>query len=378
MMDSANGRLKDHVYTALGSFMKCATIGPILLSCFLAWTSSTLADETKMPGPVIIGDADKPTDFFTLIVLPDTQGYADTRHRETQKHWPGIGDQRFCFFKQTEWIKKNHRARNITLVAHVGDITQTEDDDEWEIADTAFKTIDPVVPYVLCSGNHDMGYSPELRKTCQSRASQFSRYFAPSRFTQNPLYGSHFALEKQIHFREAGKTENYYLYFRAGGMDFLVLTLEFKPRDEALVWANQVAKQHPDHRIIVVTHGYLTKKSRHSESDGYPIKGNSGLAIWEKFVSCHSNIFLVLSGHAGESHLTSEGNQGNAVHQIQSDYWYFDLPRIKAGSGFLRILTFHPDEDRIDVETYSPVLDELLIRSSSRFSLPYSMKKGGD
>ncbi|MDC0302572.1 metallophosphoesterase [bacterium] len=338
------------------------------------WTASTFADELKSPAPA----ASKTADFFTLIVLPDTQGYADTRHLETQKHWPGIGDQRSCFFEQTEWIKKHHRARNITLVAHVGDITQTDYDDEWEIADTAFKTIDQHVPYVLCSGNHDMGYSPMLRKTCQSRESQFSRYFPPSRFTKNPLYHSHFTPEKQVHFFEDGKTENYYLYFRAGGMDFLVLTLEFKPRDEALVWANDMAKQHPDHRIVVVTHGYLTKEGRLSEFDGYPIKGNPGQAIWEKFVSRHSNIFLVLSGHAGESRLTSKGSHGNTVHQIQSDYWYFDLPRIKAGSGFLRILTFRPDEDRIEVETYSPVLDEFLIRPSSKFSLPYAMGKKGD
>ena len=376
-MGGAEGSLENSGCTVPGSLLKCSILRLILILSFLVWTSSCSADESKTPRPLVAGDADNPKDFFTLVVLPDTQGYADTRHRETQKHWPDIGDQRACFFKQTEWIKKNHRARNVALVAHVGDITQTEHDDEWEIADAAFKTLDPVVPYVLCSGNHDMGYSPKLRKTCQSRGSQFSRYFAPSRFTRNPLYGPLFALEKQVHFRETGKTENYYLYFRAGGMDFLVLTLEFKPRDEALVWASQVAKQHPDHRIVVVTHGYLTKKGRHSESDGYPIKGNSGKAIWEKFVSLHSNIFLVLSGHAGESRLTSKGSHGNAVHQIQSDYWYFDLPRIKAGSGFLRILTFRPDEDIIEVETYSPVLDEFLNRPSSKFLLPYSMKGGG-
>ena len=48
-------------------------------------------------------------------------------------------------------------------------------------------------------------------------------------------------------------------------MKFLVLTLEFKPRDEALAWANRVAGQHADHRIIVVTHGYLTKDGRRAD-----------------------------------------------------------------------------------------------------------------
>jgi hypothetical protein len=73
------------------------------------------------------------SDSFTLIVLPDTQGYADIRHKETQKHWPDIGDQRSCFFTQTAWIKKNRQKLNIVMVAHVGDITQTDHDEEWKI-----------------------------------------------------------------------------------------------------------------------------------------------------------------------------------------------------------------------------------------------------
>lgn len=314
------------------------------------------------------------SDPFTLIVLPDTQGYADIRHKETQRHWRGIGDQRACFFKQTEWIKTNKEKMNISMAIHVGDITQTEHEDEWKIADRAFKTIDDHVPYLLCSGNHDMGYSPVDRKTSHSRSSHFSTYFPPSRFTKNPLYDSHFDKEKGRHFRKEGEIENYYLFLKAGGMKFLILTLEFKPRDETLAWANKVVSEHPDCRIIIVTHSYLTsKKGQRSTFDHYPVNGNSGKAIWGKFVSQHNNIFLVLSGHALENRLTSRGRHGNAVHQIQADYWYFDLPRIKAGSGFLRIMTFLPDQNTIEVQTYSPVLDEFLVRPTSKFTLDYPM-----
>lgn len=343
--------------------------------CFssLSWTESTYAQQGKAPVLPTAKEDGESTDTFTLIVLPDTQGYADTRHRETQKNWPDIGDQSTCFLRQTQWIKDHRRKRNIKLVVHVGDITQTDHEEEWKIADAAFKTIDPHVPYVLCSGNHDMGYSPNLRKTGQSRASHFTSFFPPSRFVENPLYDSHFSREKQHHFREDGKTENYYLFFQIAGVKLLVISLEFKPTDETLSWANALAKQHADCQVIVVTHAYLTRKGQRIQSDAYPIKGNSGQAIWEKFVSCHKNIFLVLSGHAGESRLTSKGRHGNAVHQIQADYWYWDLPEIKAGSGFLRILTFRPSLDRIDVETYSPVLDEFLQRPSSEFSLPFEM-----
>ena len=56
-----------------------------LIPGLLFWTqlsASTLAEEAKAPAPPVARDAAKPADVFTLIVLPDTQGYADTRHRE--------------------------------------------------------------------------------------------------------------------------------------------------------------------------------------------------------------------------------------------------------------------------------------------------------
>ena len=64
------------------------------------------ADDAQKPETPPNKESDRDSDFFTLIVLPDTQGYADIRHKETQKHWPDIGDQRSCFYKQTEWIKE--------------------------------------------------------------------------------------------------------------------------------------------------------------------------------------------------------------------------------------------------------------------------------
>ena len=337
----------------------------IFLTYFIMFTGSPcIASEESAREP----------DFFTLIILPDTQGYADVRHQETQQHWPEIGDQRTCFFMQTEWIKKNRKILNISMVAHVGDITQTGHDDEWKIADTAFTTIDDHVPYVLCSGNHDMGYSSKDRKTSHSRASRFSSFFKPSRFTNNALYDAHFGPDKAIHFREEGKTENYYLYLEESGMQFLILTLEFKPRDETLAWANEVVARHPDYRTIIITHAYLFGgKGQRTQADSYPVQGNSGKSTWEKFVNKHKNIFLVLSGHAREDLLTSKGNHGNTVHQVQADYWYWDLPEIKAGSGFLRIMTFRPHENKIDVQTYSPVTDTFLTRPTSNFSLAYPM-----
>ena len=42
----------------------------------------------------------------------------------------------------------------------------------------------------------------------------------------------------------------------AGGYNWMVLTLELWPRNEAVDWAQAVAA-HPKHNVIVVTHSYL-------------------------------------------------------------------------------------------------------------------------
>ena len=76
-----------------------------------------------------------------------------------------------------------------------------------------------------------------------------------------------------------------------------------------------------------------------------------------------------------ENLLTSKGKNGNTVHQVQADYWYWDTAEIKAGSGFLRIMTFRPDKNVIDVQTYSPVLGRFLTRPKSKFSLNYVMQE---
>ena len=286
---------------------------------------------------------------FTIIVLPDTQNYADARVNDQNERV--IPDYSRFFYGQTQWIKDNRDKMNIAMVAHVGDVGQTNHADEWKIADKAFKTLDGVVPYILAAGNHD--YAGD------SRATRFSEYFPPSRFEAFPFYGGHF-----------GETnENSYALFEAGGMKFLILSLEWKTRDVVLDWANSVVSEHPDRRCIVVTHAWLQGGAQIKEAGGN-IPGNSPEAVWEKFVSRHKNIFLVLSGHLDNCRLTSTGKEGNTVHQLQSNYQNWQ----KGGSGYLRIMVFFPSENRISVQTYSCGLRQYTTLPSALFEVKYEMK----
>ena len=56
---------------------------------------------------------------------------------------------------------------------------------------------------------------------------------------------------------EAGKVDNIYSLYEAGGVKWMVLVLELWPRKAAVDWAKSVVASHPDHNVIMVTHDYL-------------------------------------------------------------------------------------------------------------------------
>ena len=157
--------------------------------------------------------------------------------------------------------------------------------------------------------------------------------------------------------------------------------LEFGPRDETLAWANQIVSEHPRHRVIIVTHSYMNfDETRVGEGDKhnphtYRFGGNDGDEMWEKFVSQHKNIDLVLSGHIlgdGAARLTSDGKAGHKVHQVLANYQM----RPDGGEGYLRVLKYVPKENRIYVSTYSPWLKREMSDEQNQFVLEYDMRRG--
>ena len=79
-----------------------------------------------------------------IVLLPDTQTYAEK--------YPEIMDT------QLNWIA--HNAKHINFVLQQGDLTQNNNDKEWQTVKNAFSKIDNKVPYILAVGNHDMGSGP--------------------------------------------------------------------------------------------------------------------------------------------------------------------------------------------------------------------------
>jgi 3',5'-cyclic AMP phosphodiesterase CpdA len=286
---------------------------------------------------------------FSVILLPDTQRYSEK--------YPDI------YVAQTQWLRQRVKDDHVKFVIHLGDVVQNPTlKSEWENADRAMRLLDGVVPYSVLPGNHDM-------LVAGRDATLYNEYFSPARFADRDWYGGHLG--------EAN--DNNFCFFEAGGMKFMVLSLEFAPRDETLEWAEEVTRRYPDHRVIVATHCYLRPAGRDTAcAASYKIAGNSGEQVWQKLVRKQPNVFLVLSGHVlGVGLQTSFNDAGGRVLEMLVDYQ--GLPN--GGDGWLRWLEFVPHENKIRVKTYSPWLDQYNEDPKETFSLDYEMtavaKKAG-
>ncbi len=267
------------------------------------------------------------TDYaYSMVVVPDTQILL--------RNYPED------FHKIYDWILENKDEKNIQYVLGLGDITDYDANDEWTLAYEQITRMDGVVPYSLIIGNHDS-------------TERFNRTF-----NKEPYISSYEGSYDD-------KIENTWRTLIIGNVPYLILTMDFLPDDEILEWANGVVEDHPNHNVIVTTHGYLhSDGTPMSEGEGWHttvdsrVRTNDGDDIWEKFISKHENIVMVLCGHIAYDRVVmtqSYGENGNLVTQILADHQSVD--ELQGSTGMVCIFYFSADGSKVQVETYSTVRD---------------------
>ncbi len=279
---------------------------------------------------------------WTLAILPDTQVYAMS--------YPDL------FLDQTRWIAANRDRYNIEYVLHLGDITNNNTSNQWQNAKSALSLLDGVVPYALVPGNHDYGANGGT----ENRSTQLHAFFPVADCAAWPTFGG---------VMEPGRLDNSYHLFRAGGVDWLVLALEFGPRDSVVAWAGQIAAKHPARKKILITHAYTYSDDTRYDwagkgtaqswnPHGYPTGSaldgtNDGEELWRKLVKVHPGFVLVLSGHVlndGLGRLSTTNDFGEVVHQMLVNYQM----QTQGGEAVLRLIEFLPDGRTVRVKAYSP------------------------
>ena len=240
-------------------------------------------------------------DTFTLAIVPDAQmETSDTR----------LGD-RF------QWLVTNRAPMNLKMVLLCGDLMNFNDDAQYAHQSKGLEVLDNArLPFVATIGNHDTAavkvdggsaapgnVNANLRNTAK-----FNAYFPATRFKL--LAGTY----------EAGKIDNAYHTFTAGGLNWLVINLELWARTGVVDWAKSVVTNHPNFNVIFVTHAHLNGDSTIQQNNG-GYGDNSPQYVFDQAMKPFANVRLVFSGHTGShGYRTDTGAQGNTIYQFLQCY----------------------------------------------------------
>jgi hypothetical protein len=297
-------------------------------------------------------------DAWTMVLFPDTQSYVKFKRNQP------------ILDLMANWVLENKEELNIPLVLHVGDLVEhnawANPDGEaanqpgksqWEAVASSMGTFDGKIPFIATTGNHDFGI-----KNVENRNTSYADYF--------PVDKNHLsqAMLRDVAEGEDGMpllTNATYEFITPDHRKFLILVLEFAPRDAYLNWAIERVNdpEYEEHVVILLTHSYLNKDDEHIETEGYPIEDkNYGKMVFEKLVMPSKNIQMVFSGHIGApddpaahvGYRKDKNAAGKTVHQMTFNAqalgggWHGN-----GGDGWLRMLEFHGKE--VKVNTFSPL-----------------------
>ena len=312
---------------------------------------------------------------YHFVILPDTQYYYGDQGPGNFGKW----------LAQMNWIRDHAESHNIKYVLHLGDITDQADHSsthltQWGRATSAANGIMDKVPMSLVTGNHD-GLE-------NSRNSLFSN---PEYFGPGSVYANQPTL---IETMDPGKWENSVHRIEIEGRSWLIICLEWGPRDEVIAWADDVLDRFPDDYAILTMHAYLFRDSsrfdwellgsqnRDDRQSGNPIGyealtgdpegANDGQLIWNKLIRDHSNVKLVLNGHvsrSGHGRRVSINDDRHFVqqHLVNFQHWTGD------GNARMRLMEFNPVDDSVKVKSFSPLSGEILKGPDLEFAFTFSL-----
>jgi Ca2+-binding RTX toxin-like protein/3',5'-cyclic AMP phosphodiesterase CpdA len=309
---------------------------------------------------------------YTVAILPDTQDYTDASLTNGPPE---------TFYKMTEWLAANKESLNIQFVGHVGDVTQNNRPAEWAVAEKAMRILDGKIPYSLLPGNHDQASG--------GTAADHSSIYLDSLFSPTKQAATNPGTFKGVYDQESASSRNNYHSFTAtDGTKWLILSMEFGPRDDVIRWAGEVIEKNLDHRVMIISHSLTSWASRHDpaglslydEGTGAdygmrsdPQGANDGETVYRMLSAKYPNVAFTFSGHIfgdGAETNVSYSQHGNPVHEMLVNYQNGISREItgngnealgtRGGNGAIRLVTIDPQNDAIYTSTYFAALDDYL------------------
>ena len=305
------------------------------------------------------------SESFSLIVLPDTQ--------RLMFYTPNY------FYAMTNWIRDNRDSLNIVYVSHVGDIVERPNSiEEWIAADSGFSLLEEYisedyphgVPYGVVPGDHDYPYGFNIG--APETEFYYNTFFGSNRFDGREYYGGAYAFPSN---------ENNFTFFYAGNREFISINLDHWSYsnisfENKINWADSLLQVHSDKGAIIVSHNMLRPSY---ETGGLVPPGEPDYTTGTIFNSYgedlfnslkhNANLFMLFTGHRTGADLRVDSTQGREVYSMLANYQDMPNEGLSSGTGgWLKILQFHPNENKIDIKTYSPVLDSFLVDNHIYFN----------
>lgn len=336
---------------------KTVIIAALLLAAVPSFAQLKIADTLKLENPA----------SRTIAILPDVQNYVKYDYNQ------GALDLMMT------WLVRCRKDLNLMTVLCTGDLVDQNEcqvpphprfgnltsEQQWESVSRIFGRLDGVLPYVICPGNHDYGYTRS-----ETPNTNYPKYFTASRNPRNRevLVSTYFNRLGMMTLENSA-----YEFHDSAWGDILVIASEYAPRKCVLDWAHELctSERFKNHLAIFLTHSYIlsgnpagyvrNEKYKMLEEQGE----NGGEFIWNNLVRNTPNLRFVICGHiaAGKKDMTTangwrvdKNDFGQEVCQMMFDMQGIDGAMSgNGGDGWLRILELKPDGKTVKVHTYSPI-----------------------
>lgn len=336
--------------------MKKKTVFCLILTTTLAlFAGVTNPPSIKLKNPPALENKDS----FSMILFGDPQTYSKFDFSQP------------IFELMTAWTAAHKDALNIKAALCTGDLVDKNDmltykDPnanvasalQWESVARAFSRLDGVMPYILCTGNHDYGFY-----SAENRNSQLGKYFPITKnkcwrdclVSTSPNANGIMTLENAA-----------YEFDLPNWGKILVVSVEFAPRDSTLDWAKKLTSspKYKDYKVIMITHSILyvdKKKVEITKTEGYKLQPrNFAEDVLKKFADDSDNLKLVLCGHSGapdrmSAHIFYKNAKGRKIPLVCFNPQSCGGWNGNGGDGWLRIMEFMPDGKTVSMKTYSPL-----------------------
>lgn len=248
---------------------------------------------------------------FSLYWVSDAQVYA--------YRYPNVYNKIFSY------MANSCHEQNALGVLMTGDLVDNRSEQRhWDHARAAIGLIEDKLPLWCVAGNHDVGAD-------KADYSTFLRY------------GFCAAEEGDLLYRDG---VCWYDTITAAGQDFLLLGVGWQTDSEYLPWVKGVLEMYPDHTGILLVHSFLTAKGGLT---------GTGKNLEKELLANYPNLRLVLCGHNdGSARWQKEYEDGHTVNALMYNF----QDDKKNGLGYIRILTFDPEDRSLFITTYSPWFDD--------------------